>query len=69
MREEINNLKAKIEEIERKYSFMHDYRLITTILDKLGIEEIEILRSDIEKNKTMFVAINEEVKVIIKRED
>lgn len=47
---------------------MHDYRLITTILDKLGIEEIEILRSDIEKNKTMFVAINEEEKVIIKRE-
>lgn len=66
--EEIKELRNKIDEIEKKYSFMYDYKLISTILDRLGVNNMTIPRKDIENNESMYTCINEIDKVIVKKE-
>lgn len=68
MKEELKELRDKIDEIEKKYNFMHDYRLISTILDRLGVNNMIIPRKDIENNKSMYIAMNEIDRVIVKKE-
>ena len=49
---EINELKNKINELERKYFFINDYDMITSLLNKLNITEIELNNEEItDKNQ------------------
>ena len=66
-KEEIQELKNKIQEIETKYWFTKNYKIITTLLDKLNVEKIEIDKKDIENNYSEYLMTTEEDKVTIKK--
>lgn len=65
---EINKLKNKINELERKYFFINDYNMITSLLNKLNITEIELNNEEIT-DKNIYIIQKKEDKVIIKKED
>ena len=65
---EINELKNKINELERKYFFINDYDMITSLLNKLNITEIELNNEEIT-DKNIYIIQRKENKVIIKKED
>lgn len=65
---EINELKNKINELERKYFFINDYNMITSLLNKLNITEIELNNEEIT-DKNIYIIQKKEDKVIIKKED
>ena len=56
MIEEIEELKSKIFELERKYYFVKDYKLIATLLDKLHLESMILSIDEIEKNESIYLA-------------
>lgn len=65
---EINELKNKINELERKYFFINDYNMITSLLNKLNITEIELNNEEIT-DKNIYIIQKKEDKIIIKKED
>lgn len=68
--EELKELKNKLDEIEKKYSFMYDYKLISAILDKLNVKEMKLSREEIENNNSMYVVINAHCNTVtVKKED
>jgi hypothetical protein len=68
MLEEIKELKAKIEELERKALFVQDYDLITTLLKKLNVDNIEISKEEMMNTHTTYIVERKEDKYIIKEE-
>ena len=64
---EIEKIKNKVVEIEKKYCFMKDYKLITTLLNKLNVQEFELTKEEIEKNDAMYMIERFENKVKIKQ--
>ena len=49
MKKEIKDLRTKIDNFERKYLFAGNYKLVVAILDKLGIDNLEISYEDLNK--------------------
>lgn len=47
---ELQELRNKIDEIEKKYAFVTNYQLITAILNKLNIDELEITGEELNNN-------------------
>lgn len=62
---DIKDLKNKIKEIENKYLFSKNYKVLTTLFDKLNVDRIEIDKKDIEKNNSLYLMETKEDKVII----
>ena len=66
MIEEIEELKSKILELEKKYCFVRNYKIINTLLDKLHLESMILSVNEIENNTSMYVvdnSVSNEVKV------
>lgn len=65
---ELEKIKQNIFEIERKYKFVTDYDLITSLFNKLNVDEIEITEDEMN-NKFIYIveAKPDERKFIIKR--
>lgn len=55
MIEEIKELRDKLDELERKYHFVNDYKLVCTILDKLYIDKMELLIDEVESNNSLYM--------------
>ena len=55
MEEEIKELRNKLDELERRYNFTNDYKLICTLLDKLYIDKIELLIDEVESNNSIYM--------------
>lgn len=55
MEEEIKELRNKLDELERRYNFINDYKLICTLLDKLYIDKIELLIDEVESNNSIYM--------------
>ena len=49
MKKEIKDLRTKIDNFERKYLFAGNYKLVVAILDKLGIDNLEISYEDLNQ--------------------
>ncbi len=49
IKKEIKNLRTKIDNFERKYLFAGNYKLVVAILDKLGIDNLEISYEDLNQ--------------------
>lgn len=67
-KQEIREMKDKINEIEYKYLFIQDYKMITKLLDKLNIEEFELSKEEIENNNAVYIAERTKDKVKIKKQ-
>ena len=65
---EINELKNKINELEKKYFFINNYNMITSLLNKLNVTKIELNNEEIT-DKNIYIVEREEDKIIIKKED
>lgn len=65
MLDEIKEMKEKIEELERKCLFVQDYDLITALLKKLDIKEIEILKEEVENTHTTYAVAHKEDRYVI----
>ena len=55
MEEELRKMRDKIDELEKAYYLINDYKLIITILDKLELKEIKLTDKEIEENKSMYI--------------
>ena len=55
MKQEIEELKKKIEDLEYKYLFNEDYNFVCTLLNKLNVEVVELTEDEIKSNETMFI--------------
>lgn len=66
-KQEIREMKDKINEIEYKYLFIQDYNMIAKLLDKLNIEEFELSKEEIENNNAVYIVERTEDKVKIKK--
>lgn len=71
MEKEIEELKNKIDELEKKYSFMKDYKIICTILDKHGASKLELNIADVENNNSIYICETniEEGKIFITKDN
>lgn len=49
IKKEIKDLRTKIDNFERKYLFAGNYKLVVAILDKLGIDNLEISYEDLNQ--------------------
>lgn len=49
MKKKIKDLRTKIDNFERKYLFAGNYKLVVAILDKLGIDNLEISYEDLNQ--------------------
>ena len=49
MKKEIKDLRTKIDNFERKYLFAGNYKPVVAILDKLGIDNLEISYEDLNQ--------------------
>lgn len=67
-KQEIREMKDKINEIEYKYLFIQDYNMIAKLLDKLNIEEFELSKEEIENNNAVYIVERTEDKVKIKKQ-
>lgn len=67
-KQEIREMKDKINEIEYKYLFIQDYKMITKLLDKLNIEEFELSKEEIENNNAVYIVERTKDKVKIKKQ-
>ena len=68
LEQEFQEIRNKINEIERKYSFVKDYKLICTLLDKCNLSDIELKREEIDKNNSVYIVENNEDKIRVYRE-
>jgi len=68
--EKIEALEKEINELKEKYGKIHDYQLVTTIFDKLGVTDIEVSYDEINKNNSLYLVefSEEEQKVYIRKE-
>lgn len=69
LEKELQELKDKINDIERRYSFVKDYKLITTLLDKSNIVDITLTREEIENNNSIYIVENNYNEVHIYKEE
>ena len=69
LEKELQELKDKIDDIERRYSFVKDYKLITTLLDKSNIVDITLTREEIENNNSIYIVENNYNEVHIYKEE
>ncbi len=68
LEQELKEIKNKLNEIERRYSFQNDYKLICTLLDKCNLTDIKLKRSEIEKNNSIYVVEVNDDEVFVYRE-
>ena len=66
--QELQEIKNKINEIERRYSFVTDYKLICTLLDECNLSDIKLSREEIEKNNSIYIVENNGDEVRVYRE-
>ena len=66
---ELQLLHEKIDEIENKYFFFKDYKVVIAALAKAGIEEIKLTKEEIENNKAVYMLENKKDgnEVVLKR--
>ncbi len=55
LEQELQEIKNKINEIEKKYSFVKDYKLICTLLDKCNLNDIKLNREEVKKNNSIYI--------------
>ena len=68
LEKELQELRNKIDEIERRYCFQRDYKLICTLLDNCNLIDINLKRSEIEKNNSIYIVEQNENEVHVYRE-
>ena len=68
LEQELQEIKNKINEIERRYSFVKDYNLICAILDKYNLSDIKLSRKEVEKNNSVYISEHNEDEIHIYRE-
>ena len=66
--EELEELKQKIKNIENKYLFFKDYKLICAILDRYNLNNFEITYEELEKNNSIYIAERTNLGILIYRE-
>ena len=64
---EIEEIRSQLDEMERKYTFIYDYKLISTILDYLGINDIKLTEKEVRNNKSYYIAERKEGTIHIRR--
>ncbi|MBQ9607821.1 MAG: hypothetical protein IJV15_00080 [Lachnospiraceae bacterium] len=69
LEQELQEIKNKINEIERRYSFVKDYKLICTLLDKCNLSDIKLSREEIEKNNSIYIVENNDDEIHVYREN
>lgn len=53
--EKLEKLENEIKEIRKRYGQFHDYKLVSTIFDKFGLDNIELDYDEIDKNKSIYM--------------
>lgn len=53
--EKIEELEKQIKELKDKYGFLRDYKLVSTMFDKLGIEYVEATFDEINNNESLYI--------------
>ena len=70
IKKEIKDLRTKIDNFERKYLFAGNYKLVVAILDKLGIDNLEISYEDLNQKYNdvkYIVEYSEDFKIVTVR--
>lgn len=69
--EKIEALENEIKNIKEKYGQIQDYKLISTIFDKLGVEYVEVTFDEVNNNNSIYIAErdSEVRKVFIRKEN
>lgn len=65
----INELQKNIDELKDRYGLMRDYKLVSTVFDKMGLEFMELTFDEINNNDSLYIVERnaETRKVIIRR--
>lgn len=69
MQEELKEIKNRINEFERKYSFLDDYKMICAILDKYNLTDIILTPEELNNNKSIYIRENKENEIHIYKEN
>lgn len=69
LEKELNKLKKKIADFEKKFLFISNYKVVATILDKFSIEYLELSYEEIENSNNRYIAEydHKNKKVIVKK--
>ena len=65
----INELQKNIDELKDRYGLMRDYKLVSTVFDKMGLEFMELTFDEVNNNDSLYIVERnaETQKVIIRR--
>lgn len=70
LKEDLKKTEHKLTEMEKKYSYIGDYRLIAHILDKLNVSYVETTVEKLNKCTSVYIAERrEDGKIIIYRKE
>lgn len=66
---EIQHLKEYVDKLEKKYCFSRDYKLISALLEKLKIDNLEISYEELKESSKLYIAnYDEENKIVTIKE-
>ena len=70
LKEDLKKTEHKLTEMEKKYSSIGDYRLISHLLDKLGVSYIETTIEELNKTNSVWICERrEDGKIIVYRRE